>query len=362
MLLFPDNGAKNSAGVKSFHIVSANEAHLRTISQLVKLAGFEKIETLNLPLNDSLILPALSLGVIVDIDSRSDVSTIIAQIQAQVPRDAWCCVVGESDSISLAQAFVSHGIHYFNLQHQSEALLQAVSGGQRIKNTRSALCISVLGCKGGAGATTLAYSLISRMSELRQTPMLFVQGPSGSRDLDLVTGKKQNPDIFSVSKYLDAMNWEGQGYPDSSQESYARYNFVVYEETISSVEKEHLRLVIEGSSCVVLVLDRSMTSIRTVRLVSEIIESLNRTTAVARRLILCLNNTRPVKLGMLEVDDIQQLQGRKLDLTIPYGLTNPASLFSRWRKTSPMEVLTLRVLGESTESQVRSRKKSGRDK
>jgi pilus assembly protein CpaE len=360
MLLFPNNGEKATAGAKTFQIISPSASNLERISQLVKLAGFESIESFCQPLAEILKLPASPRGVVVDIGSRSDVSEIIAQIQAQIPRGAWCCVVGDSDSISLAQIFFQSGIHYFNLDTQSDALLQAISVGQQIKNTRSALCVSVLGCKGGSGSTTLAYRLVSRMSELRQTPMLFVQGPSGSRDLDLLTGKKASQEIFPVSKQLDALSWDEPNFIDTSHELYARYNFMVYEETICSVEKEHLRQVIEGSSCLVLVLDRSMSSIRIVRQINEIITSLNRSTAVTRRLILCLNNTRPMKLGMLEVDDIQDLQGRKLDLVIPYGFKRPASLFSRLRKASPLETLTLRVLGESPEHAGSSRKKPGK--
>lgn len=350
MLLFSKSEDKSAVNAKVFHVVSPDVENLQQISQLVKLAGFEQIETFCQPLTESLTLPANSRGVVVDIGPRDDADNIISQIQAQVPRDAWCCVVGDSDSISLAQTFMAHGIHYFNLNAQREALLQTIASGQQLRNTRSALCISVLGCKGGVGATTVAWSLISRMAELRASPMLFIQGAAGAHDLDLIIGKKMTQDIVSVSKHLDAMSWREPEFVNTSRDVFSRYNFVVYEETVCAADKEHIRQIIDGSSCLILMLERSMSSIRMVRQVSEMIESINRNTAVPRRLILCLNDSRPVKLGMLEVEDIQELLGRKLDLIIPYGKTKrSASLLSRWSKPSPQELLTLRVLGESPE-------------
>ncbi|END9351058.1 hypothetical protein ABMH92_004800, partial [Escherichia coli] len=49
-----------------------------------------------------------------------------------------------------------------------------------------------------------------------------------------------------------------------SQNIYDKYNFVIFEETINSASKETLRHLAEKSSCLILVLDRSMSSVQAI--------------------------------------------------------------------------------------------------
>ncbi|EOT3264976.1 hypothetical protein ACLAD4_001234 [Escherichia coli] len=91
---------------------------------------------------------------------------------------------------------------------------------------------------------------------------LFVQGPSGSRDLDILVGKKILQDLVQVNKNLDAKRQDSESLPDFSQNIYDKYNFVIFEETINSASKETLRHLAEKSSCLILVLDRSMSSVQ----------------------------------------------------------------------------------------------------
>ncbi|VTR56588.1 Uncharacterised protein [Serratia fonticola] len=72
--------------------------------------------------------------------------------------------------------------------------------------------------------------------------------------------KKLLPELTPVSKQLDLMSRESEFLPDLSQPDLQKYNFVVFEQAINVANKELQRDLAEQSKCVVLVLDRSMSS------------------------------------------------------------------------------------------------------
>ena len=350
MLLFPQKEEKTSFHEMTFYVLSSREEVNEKLSQLLRLAGFNQVEKVHQALEQArnLTLAPQTWGMIIDIGARTQVEEIVAVIQALVPRHIWCCVTGDSDSIILAQRFAHYGIAYFYLAAQSEEMMQAAASGTVAKARRWAVSISMLGCKGGIGNTSLAWQLANRLVRQRQMPTLFIQGRAGSRDLDLVIGKKLGRNLVTVSKYLDAMSWEDPQFPQFQHDSFEKYNFVVFEESINAADKEQLRQIVARTSCLILLMDRSMSSVRRVRSLIEIIEAVNRSQPVPRRFLLCLNDSRPIASDMLSLDDIQALLGRPLDVMFPYHKSGAASYFpSLRRQRSPLDRLTQKVLGES---------------
>lgn len=354
MLLFPQQKEEKAALTdKVFYILSVREAVNEQLNQRLSQAGFNKIEHIcwepGQPSDRA--LSAHAWGVIIDIGALQQADDIVLSIQGIVPRGVWCCAVGDSDSISLAQAFVRHGIHYFYLHTQADELVQAATSGTVAKVRRSSVNIGFLGCKGGIGNTTLAYQLVNRLVQLRQKPTLFIQGKSGSHDLDLLFDKKFTQSLMPISRHLDAMSWAEANFPDLDSESFEKYNFVIFEESINSAEKEQLRRIVERTSCLILTLDRSMSSVRTVRQIAEIHDAICRTQNTPRRLLLCLNDTRPVTPDMLGVEDLQLLLGRKVDIMFPWRNARADARFSALRlrpKKALLDVLLQQVLGEFT--------------
>lgn len=350
MLLFPQKGdMKSSLNEKAFYVLSSRKIINEELSQLIRLAGFNQVESVlqDLHATKTLTISEKDYGIVIDIGHQEYIEDIVPTILAMVPRGVWCCVVGDSDSIMLAQAFLRQGIQYFNLNSQRELFVQAAISGTNLKATRWAVSISILGCKGGVGNSSIAYQTISNIVQLRDMPSLFVQGAAGSRDLDLLTGKKMVQEIVAGQKNLDLMSSNSAFYPDLSQDSFQKYNFVLFEEAINTVNKETLRQLVESSSCLVLVMDRSMASVRVARGMIEVIESLNRSQLAPRRLFICLNDSRPFTMNMLSMEDIQSLLGRPLDVHFPYnkqkdGVTRFAG-FSR--KAAPIDRLTRLILG-----------------
>ncbi|EGP05883.1 hypothetical protein GEW_05309, partial [Pasteurella multocida subsp. gallicida str. Anand1_poultry] len=58
--------------------------------------------------------------VIVDIGHETDIKIIAENIYSIVPQSVWCCVIGESDSISLAQKLFRRGSALFSLRYTIE--------------------------------------------------------------------------------------------------------------------------------------------------------------------------------------------------------------------------------------------------
>ncbi|MTH45575.1 tight adherance operon protein [Intestinirhabdus alba] len=326
---------------------SARESVNTSLSEMLRTAGFSDVGSFSQDLmtHSELSLPANAAGVIFDIGQCVDPEAVITRIQTVIPRDIWCCVVGDSDSITLAQSFSRQGIFYFNLKAQSEALIAAATAGTLAHSPRNTVCISVLGCKGGIGNTQIAWQLAQQMVQRRSMPTLFIQGLTGSHDLDLLIGKKLVQDITPVNKHLDAMQLDAESLPDLKQNTYDKYNFVLFEETINASSKETLRQLVENTTCLILVLDRSMASVRIVHTITGILDSLNRSQSTPRRLILCLSDSRPVMPGMLSIEELQSLLERQLDIVFPYKKSTGLPAFKLRKSLSPIDLLTQRVLG-----------------
>ncbi|OON42168.1 hypothetical protein BTJ39_03190 [Izhakiella australiensis] len=350
MLLFPQKNEKTTGTDQIFYILTERRDIIDKLGQLLRLAGFSQVEAIasSVLQTTSLQLTSQARGVIIDVgDSANPQETILA-IKTLVPRDIWCCVVGNQDAITLAQLYARQGLHYFYLGAQDDELIRIVTTGKTVSGFRWAVNISVLGCKGGVGNTSIAYQLVNKIIQIRQMPTLFIQGKAGSNDLDLLFDKKMNQELIPANKYLDLMCLQDETLPQLKYETTEKYNFVVYEETVNSAEKERIRQIVELSSCLIVVLDRSMSSVRVARQMIEINESINRSRRTPRRLLLCLSDSRPVSSEMLSQEDIQALIQRKIDIVFPWRKTRQrSSFFPLKSRISPADLLTRRVLGTS---------------
>ncbi|MBT9433435.1 hypothetical protein JZM24_17485 [Candidatus Sodalis endolongispinus] len=177
---------------------------------------------------------------------------------------------------------------------------------------------------------------------------LLVQGAYGSRDLDLHVGKKVNNEIATLHKHLDVMCSKTPHLPDMSQNEMKKYNFVIFEQSISFAEKELLSDLTERSLWVVLVIDRSMAASRVAHNMVETLQMMQRTDRTFRRLIICLNDTRPIVIDTLAQDDIPSLLADPIDIVFTYsvsGLKTPPARLGFCRKLAPIEQLANAVMG-----------------
>ncbi|EKN6166149.1 pilus assembly protein CpaE, partial [Yersinia enterocolitica] len=169
-------------------IVSTRKWVIEKISEKIRLADINDIKEIDKDIfNLSTInTPEKTVGFIIDIGNNQDVEKTLSLIKSNTPRDCWCVLVGDIDSISIAQKFTERGILYLNVQSQSIELTQHLLKGIPIESERKAFFISILGCKGGIGTTLLSYHFSCEITQIKKSPTLLLQGNQGSQDLDLV--------------------------------------------------------------------------------------------------------------------------------------------------------------------------------
>ncbi|MGN1590990.1 pilus assembly protein CpaE, partial [Yersinia enterocolitica] len=72
--------------------------------------------------------------------------------------------------------------------------------------------------------------------------------------------------------------------------------------------------------------DNSMSSVRVAKEFIDIYDRFKRDNLQVTRLIICLNECRPIAKNMLDTSDVQTLLGRKIDTLIPYIAKTKESL------------------------------------
>jgi pilus assembly protein CpaE len=97
-----------------------------------------------------------------------------------------------------------------------------------------------------------------------------------------------------------------------------KHNFIIFDQSIHNVPKENLTDNIEHSNCIIILLDNSMMSVRVAKEFIDIYDRFKRDNRQATRLLVCLNESRPITRDMLDTSDIQSLLKRKIDIHIPY--------------------------------------------
>lgn len=312
-------------------IVSTRKWVIEKVSEKIRLADINDIKEIDKDIfNLSTInTPEKTVGFIIDIGNNEDVEKTLSLIKSNTPRDCWCVLVGDIDSISVAQKFTERGILYLNVQSQSIELTQHLLKGIPIEMERKAFFISILGCKGGIGTTLLSYHFSCEITQIKKSPTLLLQGNQGSQDLDLVTEKKMTSEINEYHKNIDIMLCKGNELSDIDIKIDRKHNYIVFDQSIHNSPKEKLTGYIEHSDCIIILLDNSMTSVRVAKDFIDIYDRFKRDNRQTTRLIVCLNESRPIAKNMLNTSDIQSLLGRKIDTQIPYISKTKESLVDK---------------------------------
>lgn len=351
LILNKDLINKKGSKVKdTIAIISTRKWLIEIISEKIRLADINSIKEIedNIFTTSSVNLPDQTIGVIIDIGNDQEIEKILDLIKNHTPRDCWCVLVGDIDSISIAQQFIDRGILYLNIQSQSAELTQLLLKGIQIESERKAFFISVLGCKGGIGTTLLSYHLAYEITQIKKAPTLLLQGNQGSQDLDLITEKKMNNSITEYYKYLDLMLCNEKKLSEVDNQTNKKHNFIIFDQPIHNASKERITDYIEQSNCIIILLDNSMMSVRIAKEFISLYERFKRDNRQAIRLIICLNESRPVTQDMLDTSDIQSLLDRVIDIHIPYIKSTKSSLNDPTyfgRKKSKITTLAKNTLG-----------------
>ncbi|MDN0094886.1 pilus assembly protein CpaE [Yersinia rohdei] len=341
-------------------IISKRKWLIDNVAEKIRLADMNNIKEIEKDILtvSSVNLPEQTIGIIIDIGNDHNIKNILDLIKNCTPRDCWCVLVGDIDSISIAQQFTEQGILYLNIQSQSAELTQLLLKGIRIESDRKAFFISVLGCKGGIGTTLLSFHLANEIAQIKKTPTLLLQGNQGSQDLDLVVEKKMSTEITEYYKNLNLMRCKENKLSEVDAKTNNKHNFIVFDQPIHNIPKENITDYIEQSNCIIILLDNSMMSVRIAKEFIGIYDRFKRDNRQAIRLILCLNESRPVAKSMLATTDIESLLERKIDIHIPYIYKTKESLSDQnyfGRKKNKIDTLVKNTLGIRVNSSLKNR-------
>lgn len=359
LLIDSDISVLNTA--RKVVVISSRESLQDKLSQLLRSHGIEFVEVINQSiLSDKTTLNIEEvIGVIIDAEDVTDEIEITERINAIVPQHIWCCVVGDSDSISLAQKLLEKNILYFNCQSQINLMVnRIISNEMTIPTTRNTVKICVLGCKGGAGASFLASQIADRIAQQKKVPVLLAQGDKGSRDLDLLFDQELSGEIAEYNTYLDLLSGD---YQKLTEEEINKYNFIIYDQPIFSVDTDNYVQFFDLASTFVLVVDRQVNSLRVAK---RFLEQAYRTKAKKGQLIrvfVCVIDSRLEYAQLMSKGDIERLLNTPVDMVFPFLKKFEAKTIldvklSKQNKHSLNE-LTLEIIGASSR-QVKKEKAS----
>lgn len=350
---------KDSKIKNTIAVISQRSWLIEKVSEKIRLADINNIKEVDKDIFSTLSinLHEQTIGVIIDIGYSDDIEKILNLIKSHTPRDCWCILVGDIDSISIAQQFTDRGLLYLNIQSQSSEITQLLLKGIQIDLERKAFFISVLGCKGGIGNTLLSYHLANEINQIKKSPTLLLQGNQGSQDLDLITEKKMNAELTEYHKNFDLMFCREKNFSEVDAQTNKKHNFIVFDQSVHNASKENITEYIEQSNCIIILLDNSMISVRVAKEFIGIYDRFKRDNRQAIRLLICLNESRPVTKNMLDTADIQSLLGRTIDIHIPYIYKTKSTLSDQnyfGRKKTKINYLAKNTLGIKVDSSLKS--------
>lgn len=140
---------KNGKTKNTIAIISQRAWLIEKVSEKIRLADFNSIKEIDkdIFITLSVNLPEQTIGMIIDIGNNDNIEKILSLIKSHTPRDCWCLLVGDIDSISIAQQFTERGILYLNIQSQSSEITQLLLKGIQIELERKAFLLVSLDVK-----------------------------------------------------------------------------------------------------------------------------------------------------------------------------------------------------------------------
>ncbi|AFU19003.1 Flp pilus assembly protein, ATPase [Actinobacillus suis] len=358
------HGGEGVDSIRKIAIISEKNGINNHIAQLLRSRGLENIELIhaNFFNAENLAFSAEeTVGVIVDIQDETKLANITGRIHSVIPQNVWCCVVGESDSISLLQKLLEQGVLYFNSETQLTQMVARILGGMNIPLVRHTIKISVLGCKGGIGASFISSHIAQTIATEKKVPVLLAQGSNGSQDLDLLFDKKLQSDVAEYTANLDLY----RGVPSRlASETLNKYNFIVYDQPIFNVNKEDYPSILQHSNTFVLVVERKISSLRVAKQFLDECERMKANTGRLIRTFVCISDHKQETAKLMATADIERLLKCEVDGVIPYNKqsTNKDTvLTSTLSRQGKKEIATLamKVIGILSRQAAQRNKKVG---
>ena len=326
--------------------------------------------------------------VIVELNNSNDVSADAERISHLLPNHASVIVIGSEDAISTIRNLKKIGFYYLFWPITKQELIdfvRSVSENRKRHSSRGpgqnrrAKYISIIGSKGGVGATFLSAEMAYQLSEHKKSSVLVVDQNHSTGDLDIMMGirdyerrKVQKNEISAVDSNLAQSLMFRQNnllsvlslasetvdnlalleYTNSVVDYLANdVNFVIEDRSASVTFGLESDRFVEECDVIVLVMSASVSSVRDAARMREKIKRIN--TDESLRLILVMNHIVPKKSETLTKEDAEAFLKQPIDIEIPFCEQLPTVIMdnkriakSALKAAAPLHQLTSTILGE----------------
>lgn len=330
--------------------------------------------------------------VIVELNHSKNVSEDAERISRLLPNHASVIVIGSEDAISTIRNLKNIGFYYLFWPVTKPELIDFVRSvnDNRRKNSsrgpgqnRRAKCISIIGAKGGVGATFLCAEMAYQLSAHEKSSCLIVDQNHSTGDLDIMMSIRdyerrtvQKSDISIIDdKFAQSLIYRQNSllsvlsltsetvdnlalldYTNSVVDYLANdFNFVIEDRSASVAFALESDRFISECDVIVLVMSATVASVRDAARMREKIKKLNGSESL--RLILVMNHILPIKSETLNKQDAETFLKQPIDIEIPFCDQLNAHILEKGRvarsslkAAKPLRQLTSTILGEKANS------------
>jgi len=260
-------------------------------------------------------------SVIIDIADETDLEVIAKRATLLIPNIVRVIFLGNVDSISFSQSMKRAGFHYLHRKYELQNIAALLTMSDSSNTAANLMKISVLGCKGGIGTTTVSYNLFKSLTHLSTIPTLLVQGNSGSSDLDLIMEQviPRDGSISYVANHAAVRLETAENSWSFNDAMFNRFNLIIFEHSMVGSINDKLESIFANSQTIILVLNRNLTCLRVAkRLIEEQKRNFISRPVVGQKIIICLNENTPNKIDDMKNEDIEEYLQCRVSLILPY--------------------------------------------
>lgn len=321
MLLFQNKTEKINSSILSAAVVSKRQDILDSVRENLEIREVDNILQYNVSLSDfdvSALTDEIKYFIFL-LEQDSDIDIFTEKTDMLLPKQAIRIAIGSCDSILLAEKLHEMGIFYVFYPEQMAKLGHIIDNEiENPKWTRSSLKISVLGCKGGVGTSSLSYYIADSIVSQRNISMLLVQGCGGSMDMDLISKKDISNDVTQIKNDFFVLYEQRDHALNYTIPLYDNYDFVIFDHAIHNADSDAVENILSHSNCVLLVCNHDLSSIKNARKVISYNQHLQTSHNGVKKIIICFNENKPKISGAITVDEVSGLIGEPVDIVIPY--------------------------------------------
>ena len=289
--------------------------------------------------------------IIIELLKVEDIVVAAQRISNLLPSGSTAVIIGAQDTISIQRQLKQLGFYYLLWPVTKGELTEFVRDIHEQRDRRSgvggrkAKRVSIIGAKGGVGATMIAAELSCVLSEVKHSSCVLVDYNYNEGNLDVMLGlskferKKAQQGI--VSESLDASSAKSFMYKKSPKlqllsvaaDELDFNEMIQYKRSIANAISSECNFILEDlsastglvfnqsnhwleSNCIIIVTNSTVSSLRDAGRLYGMVNSI--AASERPRVFIVVNHNMPEKYASVKPDEIEKFFKRKVDLTIPY--------------------------------------------